>query len=103
MTIANKGQSFSIGAATAFYGFSGGDACLNLVTTGAQKLVFMNANSASTTANSTRIQFTVPGKGMINFGTGGATYEILSASGTNLHLRNIGIDNNSWYQKLKAK
>ncbi|MFZ9848900.1 MAG: PKD domain-containing protein [Flavobacteriales bacterium] len=103
MTIDNKGQSFSIGAASGFYGFSGGDACFNIVTTGAKKLAFMDATSASTSANSTRIQFMVPGNGIINFGTGGTTYEILSASATEIHLRNIGADGNSWYQKLKAK
>jgi hypothetical protein len=103
MTINNKGQSFSIGAASSFYGFSGGDACFNIVTTGAKKLAFMDATSASTPAVSTRIQFMVPGNGIINFGTGGTTYEILSATATNIHLRNIGADGNSWYQKLKAK
>ena len=103
MTINNKGQSFSIGAASGFYGFSGGDACFNIVTTGAKKLAFMDATSTSTSANSTRIQFMVPGNGIINFGTGGTTYEILSASATSIHLRNIGADGNSWYQKLKAK
>ena len=41
--------------------------------------------------------------GIINFGTGGTTYEILSATATSIHLRNIGADGNSWYQKLKAK
>jgi hypothetical protein len=45
----------------------------------------------------------VPGNGIINFATGGNTYEILSASATNISLRNIGIDGNAWYQKLKAK
>jgi hypothetical protein len=103
MTINNKGQSFSIGAASAFYGFSGGDACFNIVTTGTKKLAFMDATSASTPSISTRIQFMVPGNGIINFGTGGTTYEILSASATEIHLRNIGADGNSWYQKLKAK
>jgi hypothetical protein len=103
MTINNKGQSFSIGAASAFYGFSGGDACFNIVTTGTKKLAFMDATSTSTTAVSTRIQFMVPGNGIINFGTGGTTYEILGATATSIHLRNIGTDGNSWYQKLKAK
>ena len=63
----------------------------------------MDATSASTSANSTRIQFDVPGNGIINFGTGGTTYEILSISANNINLRNIGIDGNAWYQKLKAK
>ena len=44
----------------------------------------MDATSASTPANSTRIQFTVPGNGIINFGTGGTTYEILSITATQL-------------------
>ncbi len=103
MSIDNKGQSFSIGGATAFYGFGGGDACLGLNAAGSKKLAFMNATSASTSAVSTRIQFEVPGNGIINFGTGGNTYEILSITATTIHLRNIGIDGNAWYQKLKLK
>jgi hypothetical protein len=103
MTIDNKGQSFSIGASTAFYGFGGGDACLGVTMSGTKKLAFMDATSASTPANSTRIQFDVPGNGLIIFGTGATTYEILSLTATTMHLRNIGIDGNSWYQKLKVK
>lgn len=103
MSVDNKGQSFSIGASTAFYGFGGGDACLGVTTTGTKKLAFMDATSSSTPAVSTRIQFDVPGNGLIIFGTGGTTYEILSLTATTLHLRNIGIDGNSWYQKLKVK
>lgn len=103
MAIDNKGQSFSIGAATSFYGFGGGDTCLGVSVTGTKKLAFMDATSASTTANSTRIQFAVPGNGLIIFGTGGTTYEILELSATNMTLRNIGIDGNSWYQKLRVK
>ena len=103
MTIDNKGQSFSIAAATTFYGFGGGDACLGINNSSTKKLAFGDATSASTSANSTRVQFTVPGNGIINFGTGGDTYEILSISPTNIHLRNIGIDGLSWYQKLKVK
>lgn len=103
LAVDNKGQTFSTGAATAFYGFSGGDGCYNLVTTGTKKLVFMNATSASTPAVSTQIQFEVPGNGIVNFGTGGTTYEILSISATNMHIRNIGTDGNAWYQKLKVK
>ena len=103
MTIDNKGASFSIGASSAFYGFGGGDNCYAINTGGTRMLAFMNATSNSTPANSTRIQFTVPGNGIINFGTGGVTYEILSISATQVNLRNIGIDGNSWYQKLKVK
>ena len=103
MNVNNKGQSFSIGASSVFYGFGGADACFNINTGGTKQLAFMDATTASTPANSTRIQFTVPGNGIINFGTGGTTYEILSISPTSMHLRNIGADGNSWYQKLKIK
>ncbi|MBK7558624.1 MAG: PKD domain-containing protein [Chitinophagaceae bacterium] len=103
MSIDNKGASFSIGAATAFYGFAGGDGCYAINTGGLRSLIFMDATSNSTPAQSTRIQFTVPGNGIINFGTGGTTYEILSITDTQMHLRNIGVDGNSWYQKLIKK
>ncbi len=103
MLIDNKGTSFSIGAATAFYGFSGADGCYAINTGGNRKLTFMDATSGSTAAQSTRIQFSVPGNGIVNFGTGGTTYEILSITDTQIHLRNIGIDGNSWYQKLIKK
>lgn len=103
MSVNNKGENFSIGAAASFYGFGGGDACYAVNTGGNKKLAFMDATSASTTANSTRIQFTVPGNGIINFGTGGTTYEILAISNTSISLRNIGADGNAWYQKLKNK
>ncbi|MGG9964216.1 PKD domain-containing protein [Ferruginibacter sp. SUN106] len=103
MAVNNKGENFSIGAATGFYGFSGGDGCYAINTGGNKKLAFMDATSTSTSANSTRIQFTVPGNGIINFGTGGTTYEILSITSTTVSLRNIGADGNAWYQKLKIK
>lgn len=103
MNVDNKGASFSIGASTGFYGFSGGDGCYPMSTGGNKQLVFMNATSGSTAAVSTQIQFMVPGNGIINFGTGGVVYEILSITPTSIHLRNIGADNNSWYQKLKPK
>ncbi len=103
MTINNKGTSFSIGASSAFYGFGGGDGCYAINTGGTKMLDFSDATSASTIAVSTRIQFKVPGNGIVNFGTGGTVYEILSASATNIHLRNIAIDGNAWYQKLKVK
>jgi hypothetical protein len=103
MTVDNKGQTFVIAAATGSYGLSGGDNCYTLNSVGAKKLSFMDATSASTAANSTRIQFFVPGDGIINFATGGNTYEILSLSDTGVHLRNIGADGNAWYQKLKVK
>ncbi len=103
MSVNNKSENFSIGAATTFYGFNGGDGCYPINTGGNKKLAFMDATTSSTSANSTRIQFTVPGNGIINFGTGGTTYEILSISATGINLRNIGADGNSWYQKLKNK
>jgi hypothetical protein len=103
LSIDNKGQSFLIAASTGFYGTSGGDGCYNLDLSAARKLTFMDATSASTTANSTRVQFVVPGNGLINFGTGGNTYEILSLTATSITLRNIGIDGLAWYQKLKVK
>lgn len=103
MNVDNKGTSMSIGAATASYGVAGGDGCYGFSTGGNKQLVFMDATSTSTPANSTRIQFTVPGNGIINFGTGGKTYEIISYTPTTIFLRNIGADGNSWYQRLKVK
>lgn len=103
MSINNKGTSFSIGAATGVYGMSGPDGCYAINTGGNKQLIFMDATSASTSATSTRIQFVVPGNGIINFGTGGTTYEILSVTDTQINLRNIGADGNAWYQKLKVK
>lgn len=101
INVNNSGQTFMIGAATGFYGASGGDACNNLNTGGAKQLSFSEASSASTPAVSTRVQFTVPGNGIVNFGTGGTAYEIISISANSLFLRNIGADGNAWYQKLK--
>ena len=102
MTVNNMGQSFIIAAATNFYGQSGGDGCYPLTTTSGL-LIFSNASSGSTPANSTGIQFLVAGNGIINFGTGGKVYEILAITPTTLWIRNIGIDGNAWYQKLKVK
>jgi len=103
MIVNNKGASFSIGAATTFYGFGGGDGCYAINTGGLKSLIFMNSTTNSTPAQSTQIQFTVPGNGIINFGTGGTSYEILSITDTQIHLRNLGADGNSWYQKLIKK
>ncbi len=85
------------------YGFSGADGLYAVNTGGTKKLTFMGATSASTPAISTRVEFTVPGNGIVNFGTGATTYEILSISSTSMQLRNIGADGNAWYQILKAK
>lgn len=103
MNVNNSGASFSIGAATSFYGVSGGDGCYAINTGGNKQLAFSNSTSGATSANSTLIEFVVPGNGIINFGTGGVRYEILSITPTTMHLRNIGADGNSWYQKLKVK
>jgi len=103
MSIDSKGSAFSIGAATAFYGTSGGDGCYAIDVSGNKKLAFMGSTSGSTAANSTQIQFVVPGNGFVNFGTGGNTYEILTITPTTVQLRNIGIDGNAWYQKLIIK
>lgn len=102
MSVDNKGQSFIIAAATASYNLAGGDNCYNL-STALQDLAFAESISASTAANSTREQFTVPGNGILNFGTGGKIYEILEITPTTMHIRNIGADGNAWYQKLKVK
>ena len=103
MSVNNKGESFIIGASAAFYGQASGEKCAAIDASGDKKLVFMGATSNSTADISTRIQFEVPGNGIIVFGTGGKTYEILSISSTGMNLRNIGADGNSWYQKLKPK
>jgi hypothetical protein len=103
MSVNSQGTSFSIGAATGFYGMSGPDGCYAINTSGVKTLVFMDATSTSTPAQSTRIQFMVPGNGHLNFGTGGTTYEILSVTATSMHVRNIGIDGNAWYQKLRPR
>jgi hypothetical protein len=103
MSIDNKGTSFSIGAATGFYGFAGGDGCYAINTGGTKQLTFMNATSGSTSAQSSQIQFSVPGNGIINFGTGGTSYEIINYTSTTVFLRNIGADGNAWYQKLIVK
>jgi len=99
----NLGSSFIIGAATAFYGQSGGDGCYIVNTGGTKTLGFSAATSGSNASNSTGIQFNVPGTGLVNFGTGGVTYEIISLTSTMMVLRNIGIDGNAWYQTLKAQ
>jgi hypothetical protein len=99
----NKGMSFILGAAVSFYGFSGAEGQYPLATSGVRKLSFMDATSGSTTANSTRIQFTAPGNGIVCVGLGGKTYEILELTGTAMTLRCIGADGLAWYQKFKVK
>jgi len=102
LEIDSKGQMFSIGAATGVYGFSGPDGCYNINTGGKKSLKFFESTSSSTSAVSRRIDFEVPGNGILNFGTGGKAYEILSITPTLLHVRSIGADGNAWYMKLKS-
>jgi hypothetical protein len=45
----------------------------------------------------------VPGNGLIAFGTGGNTYEILALTTTSMTVRSIGTDGLAWYQKFKVK
>ncbi len=99
----NKGATFILGAAVTFYGQTGAEGQYPLTTKGVKKCSFMNATSTSTAANSTRIQFGVPGNGLVCIGIGSTNYEILSLTATKLHLRTIGADGNSWYQKFKVK
>jgi len=103
LTVDNKGESFLISAATGFYGVGGPDNCYAIATGGTKNLGFAAANTGSNASNSTGIQFTVPGNGIVDFGTGANTYEILSLSGGVMTLRNIGADGNAWYQILKIK
>lgn len=103
MTVDNKGESFLIGASTVFYGVSGADGCYAISTGGTKAISFGAATSGSNSSNSTGIQFTVPGNGIVDFGTGGSTYEILYLSSGVMSIRNIGIDGNAWYQILKTK
>lgn len=103
MNVDNKGMTFVLGAAVGYYGLTGPEGQYPIVTAGLKKLSFMDAVSASTPANSTRIQFMVPDKGIVCIGLGSKSYEILSISATQMHLRTIGADGNSWYQKLKVK
>ncbi len=102
MMVDNKGESSLTAASTAFYGFTGGDGCYPVVTA-LGKLAFSGATSASTSSNSTRVQFKVPGNGIVNFGRGAVTYEIMEITPTTVYLRSIGADGLAWYQKLKVK
>ncbi len=99
----NKGTTFVLGAAVSYYGLTGGEGQFPIATKGVKRLSFMDATSTSTTANSTRIQFIVPGNGLVLIGMGSSTYEILSLTSTTMTLRTIGADGNSWYEKLKVK
>jgi hypothetical protein len=103
ISVNNQGSSFIIAAATAFYGQSGADGCYPVTTGGTKTVTFGTDQFAgSNSSNSTGVQITIPGNGLINFGTGANTYEVLYLSSNILWLRNIGIDGNAWYQILKA-
>lgn len=102
LEIDSKGTMFSTGAATGVYGFSGPDGCYNISSGGKKTLNFLESTSTSTSSQSRRIDFEVPGNGILNFGTGGKSYEILSVTPTLLHVRSIGADGNAWYMKLKS-
>ncbi|HEY4060663.1 MAG TPA: hypothetical protein VGM30_02125 [Puia sp.] len=103
INVNNQGSSFIIGAATAFYGQSGGDGCYGISTGGTKTATFgTDAFAGSNSSNSTGIQITVPGNGIINFGTGANTYEVLFLSSKVMTLRAIGVDGLAWYTVLKA-
>lgn len=59
---------------------------------------FAGANAS----NSTGIQMKVPGNGLVGFGTGANTCEMLYLSAGIMLLRDIGSDGNAWDQILKA-
>lgn len=103
MDVDNKGNTFVLGAAVGFYGLTGAEGQFPIMSKGVKKLSFMNATSASTPANSTRIEFSVPGNGLVCIGMGSTNYEILSLTATTMNLRTIGKDGLAWYQKLKVK
>jgi hypothetical protein len=101
LVLDNKGQTFIIPDYAGYYSLAGG---LNtLSTTGAKALAFTDATSNTTSANSTRIKFTVPGHGFLSWGVGTSTYEIMEITATTLSVRSIGADGNAWYQKFKVK
>ncbi|MCX6167302.1 MAG: PKD domain-containing protein [Sphingobacteriales bacterium] len=101
LVLDNKGNTFIIPDYAGYYSLAGGMNTLN--TTGTKALAFTDATSNTTTANSTRIKFTVPGHGLLSWGVGTNTYEILAITSTTLSVRSIGADGNAWYQKFKVK
>jgi hypothetical protein len=104
INVDNMGSTFMISAAAPFYGQSGPDNCYPLSTVGAKTVTFgVDQFLGSNPSNSTGLQITIPGNGIINYGTGANVYEILYLSPTVISLRNIGIDGNAWYQILRAK
>lgn len=102
MVLDNKGQTFIVPDYKAYYGLSAGE-LQNFDASGTKVLAFSGATSNSTSAISTRIQFMVPGHGLVSWGLGTKTYEILSITSSTMSLRSIGVDGNAWYQKFKVK
>jgi hypothetical protein len=99
----NKGNTFVLAAAVSYYGLTGAEGQFPIATLGVKRLSFMNATSNSTPAISTRIQFQVPGNGLVMVGAGSNMYEIISITSTTMTLRTIGADGNAWYQMFKVK
>jgi len=97
----NKGDTFIVPDYAGYYGLGGGINSFN--SSGTKTLAFSDATSASTSANSTRVQFMVPGHGLLSWGLGANTYEILTITSSNIFVRSIGADGNAWYQKFKVK
>ncbi len=103
MDLDNKGKTFVLKDALSYYGLTGAEGQFPIVTLGVKRLSFMNATSNSTAAISTRIQFSVPGNGLVMVGAGSNMYEIISITSTTMTLRTIGADGNAWYQMFKVK
>ncbi len=101
LVLDNKGETFIIPDYAAFYGLPG--EMNDFDTSGTKMLAFSDANSNTTDDISTRIQFKVPGHGLLSWGVGASTYEILELTDTTLSVRSIGADGNAWYQKFKVK
>lgn len=102
MVLDNKGQTFIVPDYKAYYGLSAGE-LQNFDATGTKVLAFSAATSNTTSAISTRIQFTVPGHGLLSWGLGTKTYEIMEITSSTMSVRSIGADGNAWYQKFKVK
>ena len=100
-TLDNKGDTFIVKEYSGFYSLPEGMNTFDA--SGTKTLAFSDATSASDSENSTRIQFIVPGHGLLSWGVGANTYEILSISSSNMFVRSIGADGNAWYQKFKVK
>jgi hypothetical protein len=101
LVLDNKGDTFIIPDYAGYYGLPGLMNTFN--STGTKALAFTDATSNTTSANSTRIKFTVPGHGLLSWGVGTSTYEIMEITATTLSVRSIGADGNAWYQKFKLK